>query len=234
VPGGVDNQATGLVSFAAGHSTRAAHDGAFVWGDDAGGNPISSTAPNQFIVRATGGVWFGSTNKTVSFPTGSFIATDTGAYLSTGGVWTNASDRNLKANFAGVDGQAVLARLAAIPILTWNYKTQDPAIRHMGPMAQDFGKAFALGEDDKHIATIDSEGVALAAIQELYRLAQQKDARIQEQSEQIKKLTSEVEELRAMKEQLTSLEARINAAETGERAGTTKTASSIPTAATTR
>jgi hypothetical protein len=36
-------------------------------------------------------------------------------------------------------------------------------------MAQDFRAAFGLGEDRRHIDTIDSEGVALAAIQGLYR-----------------------------------------------------------------
>jgi hypothetical protein len=39
--------------------------------------------------------------------------------------------------------------------------------RHIGPMAQDFYSAFGL--DDKRITTIDEGGVALAAIQGLYR-----------------------------------------------------------------
>jgi hypothetical protein len=39
----------------------------------------------------------------------------------------------------------------------------------VGPVAQDFRRAFGLGEDSRHIDTIDSEGVALAAIQGLYR-----------------------------------------------------------------
>ena len=61
---------------------------------------------------------------------------------------------------------------------TWNYKSQDPSIRHVGPMAQDFYAAFGVGEDEKHITTIDADGVALAAIQGLYRLAQEKDREI--------------------------------------------------------
>jgi hypothetical protein len=36
-------------------------------------------------------------------------------------------------------------------------------------MSQDFRAAFGLGEDDKHISTVDAEGVALAAIQALYQ-----------------------------------------------------------------
>ena len=42
-----------------------------------------------------------------------------------------------------------------------------PPRRHLGPMAQDFYAAFNVGPDDKHIATVDEGGVALAAIQGL-------------------------------------------------------------------
>jgi hypothetical protein len=38
----------------------------------------------------------------------------------------------------------------------------------MGPVAQDFYAAFGLGEDDRHIAALDTSGVALAAVQALY------------------------------------------------------------------
>jgi len=45
-------------------------------------------------------------------------------------------------------------------------------------MAQDFHAVFGVGEDDRHISTIDADGVALAAIQGLYQLMQEKDAQI--------------------------------------------------------
>ena len=61
----------------------------------------------------------------------------------------------------------MLERLARIPIQSWNYIAQGEHIRHAGPIAQDFHAAFGLGEDDKHIATVDADGVALAAIQGL-------------------------------------------------------------------
>jgi hypothetical protein len=47
-------------------------------------------------------------------------------------------------------------------------------------MARVFRAALGLGEDDKRITTIDADGVALAAIQALYRLVLEKDRRIQE------------------------------------------------------
>jgi len=85
-----------------------------------------------------------------------------------GGAWASVSDRALKANVVAVGGADVLARLAQAPVSTWNYTSQAPSTRHMGPMAQDFYAAFGLGEDDKHISTVDADGVALAAIQALY------------------------------------------------------------------
>jgi hypothetical protein len=129
-------------------------------------------------VRASGGVWFG-TDSSPSIPAGYFINTSTGGYLSTGGAWTDSSDRERKENFAPVDGQAVLARLADVPITTWNYRAQEPSVRHMGPTAQDFYATFGLGEDERHIAALDANGVALAAIQALYAQHQSQEAQIE-------------------------------------------------------
>ncbi len=62
----------------------------------------------------------------------------------------------------------------------WNYRWEpDDKVPHIGPMAQDFLGAFCAGRDDKRIGTLDSDGVALAAIQGLYEMKQEKkDAKI--------------------------------------------------------
>ena len=59
VPGGYYNHAIGRGSFAAGTAASALHDGAFVWGDEQYG-AFSSTANNQFLIRASGGVGIGT------------------------------------------------------------------------------------------------------------------------------------------------------------------------------
>jgi hypothetical protein len=105
------------------------------------------------------------------------------------------SDRNVKANFASVDTRAILQHLAAIPIQTWNFKSQPEQVRHIGPMAQDFRAAFNLGIDDKHIATVDADGVALAAIQGLYQLVQEKEKQLEQQSRQLEQLQSRIAQL---------------------------------------
>jgi hypothetical protein len=60
VPGGYSNQATGVAAFAAGAHARALHDGSFVWSDDLGSEAFESTAENQFLIDADGGVGIGT------------------------------------------------------------------------------------------------------------------------------------------------------------------------------
>ena len=58
-------------------------------------------------------------------------------------------------------------------------------------MAQDFHAAFGLGSSDTTITTIDTEGVALAAIQGLDQKLEEKEARIatlERELAQLKKL----------------------------------------------
>ncbi len=188
VPGGLFNVANGDYSFAAGSRARADSQGCFVWGDSTGSSTTCDVA-NAFVVRASGGVTIYTTS-----------GAGMGAYLPAGGGdWDSLSDRALKANVVAADGGDVLARLMRVPVSTWNYTSQDPSIRHMGPMAQDFYAAFGLGEDDKHIGTVDADGVALAAIQ---ALAAQNAA--------------QQAEIDALRQQNAALEARLAALEAGK------------------
>jgi hypothetical protein len=97
------------------------------------------------------------------------------------------SDRNLKENFATVNTREVLDKVAGLTISRWNFKS-DSATPHVGPMAQDFYAAFAVGPDDKHIATVDADGVALAAIQGLNQKVEEKDAEIRNLRVRLEKL----------------------------------------------
>ncbi len=60
VPGGESNSAAGNYSFAAGRQASASHNGSFVWADSTG-TPFGSTATDQFLIRAIGGVGIGTT-----------------------------------------------------------------------------------------------------------------------------------------------------------------------------
>jgi hypothetical protein len=91
----------------------------------------------------------------------------TSSGLTVNGTVTPSSDRNKKENFAEVDARQILEKVANLPIQQWNYIADDSKVPHIGPMAQDFYAAFNIGADDKHIATVDADGVALAAIKAL-------------------------------------------------------------------
>ena len=177
VAGGYNNTAAGDYSFAAGLYAMATNYGAFVW--SSGGEYTYSWGYNTFTVRAHGGARFYTAS-----------GTNTGVHLPAGGgAWSSLSDRNAKENFQPVDCHQILERVAALPITTWNYKTQPATIRHIGPIAQDFAAAFGVGEDDRCVSTVDAEGVALAAIKGLYEELQAEKAR----NEALEKRLAELE-----------------------------------------
>jgi len=191
VPGGRDNLAAANYSFAAGNRAKANFIGCFVWGDSTDAD-VACNVNNRWVARASGGVYFYTD-----------AALTTGVRVSAGGgAWASVSDRRLKENFARVEGVEVLKQLSQVPITTWNYKSQDATIRHIGPVAQDFYAAFGVGEDDLSITTIDADGVALAALQGAYQLLQEKDAQIAAQQQQIDDLQARMAALEAMVAQL--------------------------------
>ncbi len=173
VPGGADNVAAGDYSLVAGRRAvvEADHAGAFLFADATDAD-FNSAAANEFAVRATGGVRLVSAVSGDGQPAA-------GVELAPGsGSWSSLSDRAAKANVTPVDGTQILAALAQLPIASWHYTTQDPSVQHIGPMAQDFYAAFGVGEDERHISTVDADGVALAAIQGLYQTVRDQESHI--------------------------------------------------------
>jgi hypothetical protein len=148
------------------------------------------------VVRADR-IFLGSGSPSAVSPAVRYIDTGTGAYLSTGGVWTNTSDSTKKTAFRAVDGEQVLSKLASLPVYTWHYTAEDSTSRHMGPTAQAFRQAFGLGDTDKAIATVDIDGVAVAGVKAL-------EART-------KQLKSETQALRAENAQLSERLAQLEA-----------------------
>jgi hypothetical protein len=177
----------------------------FIQSADAGG----FTGALRFVVNGTGFAnRFGGleTMRIVNGRVGIRTATPqselevNGTLLATTVVQT--SDRNMKENFASVDARAVLEKVAAMPVTRWNFKGESH-VEHIGPMAQDFHAAFATGADDRHIATVDAGGVALAAIKGLNEKLTEKEA-------ELTKLRDETDALRerndAMEKRLAALE----------------------------
>jgi len=189
VPGGNGNGAIGVNSFAAGTFAQATNDGAFVLSDSTYTH-FYSKANNQFSARFGGGYRFftGSSVLFTNSGSGQSVSWTPGAVS-----WSFTSDRNAKENFQPLDVQAVLAKVAQMPLTEWNYKGY--ADRHIGPMAQDFHAAFPLNPNDKLLNSADEAGITLAALQGLNQKVEEKDAKIQEQSAEIADLKGRLEKL---------------------------------------
>jgi hypothetical protein len=165
-----------------------------------GNGPVAFT-PNQLGAAEVDcgqmNVRNGSWNSVTHIDSSGNITTS--GYMNVGGnvnaaSFSTTSDRNLKEKFAPIDNQEILKRVASLPISRWNFKT-DAATRHIGPMAQDFYAAFNVGMDDRHIATVDEDGVALAAIQGLNEKLKEEGAQKDAQIKALEKRLSDLEQL---------------------------------------
>lgn len=118
--------------------------------------------------------------------------------------FNTVSDINKKNSIVPVNPQEVLNKVLKTPISEWSYNSESTAVRHIGPMAQDFKAQFQLGTSDKTINLSDSSGVALAAIQGLNQVITEKDAEIEElkaksdrMQEQLDHLIKEVQSIKS-------------------------------------
>jgi len=144
-------------------------------------------------------------------PPGDYPATITawnGAALLDAGYWVQGSDANIKRAFEPVDKRRILRQLVAMPITSWQYKVEPERVRHVGPTAQDFIRAFGIGVSDTHLSSIDTGGIAMAAIQGLHELTSERfelqqgetsmlRSRLSEQQALIEQQMREIESLRA-------------------------------------
>ena len=190
---GLQNSASGNFSVAIGKNARTANrQGSLVLGDGCAGfssDSVFPTANNQFVARGCGGIRFYTSQ---SLNSGVEVAAG-------GGSWSSISDVNRKENFVRVDGEDLLQRVLRVPVSTWNYKTQAPSIRHLGPMAQDLFAAFAVGESNLMINSVDIDGVNLAGVQAL-------TTRTDSLRSQVKALTADKA---ALESRVNDLEARL-------------------------
>jgi len=158
---GYRTTASGDYSVAIGQRASAdGRAGAIVFADASTTDSLLASANNQFSVRAAGGYRL-FTNAT----------TTVGVTLSSGGgSWQTLSDRHRKQDIEAFDGEEVLARLPQVPVSMWRYTAQAevaPDVRHVGPMAQDWQRAFGLSTDSTTINTGDIDGINLAAVHAL-------------------------------------------------------------------
>lgn len=104
---------------------------------------------------------------------------------------TMSSSRTVKKNIEPATPSTLLEQLAQLPIYTWSYVGDSTDTVHVGPMAEDFYHRFGVGSDEKRISTLDTSGVALAAIQAL-------NAELADRGGEITVLETELAELKLL------------------------------------
>ena len=184
---GTNTDASGDISTAMGNFTTASgdnstamgsfvstnnNDGSFIIGDNSTTTVLNSANANNFRARFAGGYkLFTSANLS------------TGCTLFAGdNAWTTGSSVHTKENFAVINGEDFLQKIAGFNLTSWNYKTQDSkTFRHYGPMAQDFYAAFGKDKygtigNDTTINSADFAGVSFIAIQALEKRTQKMEA----------------------------------------------------------
>ena len=123
-----------------------------------------------------------------------------GAYLTTGGTWTNGSSILFKNNFIDLTNEWILDKISQLNIRKWDYKNTNET--HIGPTSEEFVELFDVGipNENSHLSTIDVSGVALKGIQAL----------IEENEEQKKQIEVQRELINALYERLIKIEQIIN------------------------
>lgn len=205
--------ASGAASVAMGyHAHTNARQGSFVFADRSNVDTLRAGVNHSSNWRVSGGfrIFTSSSLATgVTLQSGvsvsnwgqssAVISTSTGAMLTTGGVWQNASDINKKHLFKDISAEEILQKLNNIPIREWGYKTESAEVRHIGPVAQDFFHAFSLGTDEKSIGTVDADGVALACIQALSKRTEDQAKELEALKKSNAALTERMEKLEEQK-----------------------------------
>ena len=150
----------------------------------------TANAPSAVTITNSGNVGLG-----VSGPTRPLEAAN-GAFLSAGGVWTNASSRSLKDRVEPLSAAVALETVSGLEPVTFVYKASS-ADPHVGFIAEDV-PALVATPDRRGLAAMDIVAVVTKAVQ-----VQQQQLLVQEQ--QIRDQDAIIAELRARVSRLEAL-----------------------------
>jgi hypothetical protein len=100
-----------------------------------------------------------------------------GAHVTAGGVWTNASSRSFKQNIESLDGDEAAATLANLDPVKFEYKS-DPSERHVGFIAEDVPALLATG-DRTGLSPMDIVAVLTKVVQEQQKTISELKARLE-------------------------------------------------------
>jgi hypothetical protein len=122
-------------------------------------NTTTPTGSPRLTIIGNGNVGIGT--QTPAYP----LHMASGARVTTGGVWTNASSREYKENIESLGTGEALTTLASLDPVKFNYKA-DVSEKHLGFIAEDVPELVAT-KDRKGLSPMDIVAVLTKVVQEL-------------------------------------------------------------------
>jgi hypothetical protein len=126
---------------------------------------------------------------------GDEIHTSSGAHLTSGGVWTDASSREYKEHIIALSSDEALQTLSGLTPVRYNYKV-DPKEEHVGFIAEDVPMLVAT-RDRKSLAPMDIVAVLTRVLQEKSGIIDTQNKRLDEQDKTIAALVAAMSHLEA-------------------------------------
>jgi hypothetical protein len=166
---------------------RAVPDGA---ADPAGFTWYYNNASGQHIgLTLNENGYLGIGSSTAAYP----LQLASGAYVSAGGVWTDASSRTLKQEIAALPADQALAALAQLTPVTYAYKAS-PGERHVGFIAEDVPELVATA-DRKSLSPMDIVATLTNVVQGQQAALVRKDAALEALTARLAALEEQVQRL---------------------------------------
>ena len=125
---------------------------------------FNGSANEVLTLFQSGNVHIGGVAAGVSDTSGRLINTASGAYLSSAGVWTDASSRTLKKDVTSLSLEQAIKALKELNPVTFNYK-RSPDDLHVGFIAEDVPELVAT-LDRKGLASMDILAVLTKVVKE--------------------------------------------------------------------
>jgi parallel beta-helix repeat protein len=151
-------------------------------------NTTTPIGTSRITIKGNGYVGFGT--QTPSYP----LQMASGAHVTTGGIWTDASSREYKDNIEALGTEEAFDALKELNPVKFAYKA-DRTEKHVGFIAEDAPDLIA-AKDRKGLSPMDIVAVLTKVVQEQQRAMQEQQKIAQEQRNAISLLKEELNELK--------------------------------------
>jgi hypothetical protein len=160
---------------------------ALIYQNLSGGLGFNSNGANRMYIAPTGNIGIGT--DTPNYP----IQMASGAYVTAGGVWTNASSREYKENISDFSADKAIETLKGLTPVEYNYKV-DKEEKHIGFIAEDVPEIVAT-KDRKGLSSMDIVAVLTSVVKEQQKIFGEQKKTIAEQHKEMSEMKQKLYEL---------------------------------------